>query len=72
MIKFVSNLRQVSGYLRSSGYLRLSPVCSTYQTNRHDSNEILLKVALNTIKPVMEKELVGFVLNMHDMFVDRC
>jgi hypothetical protein len=22
--------------------------------------------------PVVEKELFGFVLNMHDMFVDRC
>ena len=40
MIKFVSDLRQVSGFPR---------VSSTNKTDRHDIAEILLKVALNTI-----------------------
>ena len=40
MIKFVGDLRQVGGPL----------VSSTNKTNRHDITEILLKVALNTIK----------------------
>ena len=41
VIKFVSDLRQVSGFLR---------VSSTNKTDRHNIAEILLKVALNTIK----------------------
>ena len=44
MIKFVSDLRQVGGF--SAG----TPVSSTNKTDRHDIAEILLKVALNTIK----------------------
>jgi hypothetical protein len=42
VIKFVSVLRQVGGFL---GY----SVISTNKTDRHDITEILLKVALNTI-----------------------
>ena len=45
VIKFVSDLRQVSGFLQ---VLQFS---STNKTDRHDMTEILLKVALNTIKP---------------------
>jgi hypothetical protein len=41
VIKFVSNLLQVGGFL---GVLRYSN-----KTDRHDITEILLKVALNTI-----------------------
>jgi hypothetical protein len=41
--KFVSDLRQVGGFLR--GF----PVSSTNKTDRHDITEMLLKVALNTI-----------------------
>ena len=43
VIKFVSDLRQVGGFLR---------VLESYtnNTDRHDITEILLKVALNTIK----------------------
>jgi hypothetical protein len=44
VIKFVSDLRQVVGFSGSSGFLE------TNKTNRHDIAEILLKVALNTIK----------------------
>jgi len=44
VIKFVSGLRQVCGFLR---ILRFP---STNKTDRHDINEILLKVALSTIK----------------------
>ena len=45
VIKFVSELRQVGGFLR---VLRFS---STNKTDRHDITEILLKMAWNTIKP---------------------
>ena len=38
---FVSDLRQVCSFLRFS---------STNKTDRHDITEIVLKVALNTIK----------------------
>jgi len=40
VIKFVSDLRQVGGFLR---------VSSIYKADRHDITEILLKVALNNI-----------------------
>jgi len=42
--KFVSDLRQVGGLLR------VLTVSSTNKTDHHDITEILLKVALNTIK----------------------
>jgi hypothetical protein len=42
VIKFVSDLRQVGGFLR---------VSSTNKTDRHYVTEILLKVALNTTAP---------------------
>ena len=45
MIKFVSDLRVVDGFLK---VLRFPP---RIKTDRHDIAEILLKVALNTIKP---------------------
>jgi hypothetical protein len=41
VIKFVSDLRQVGGFLR------VPPVSSTNKTDRHDITEIFLKVALN-------------------------
>ena len=44
VIKFVSDLRQVGGFLRV-----LSPVSSINKTDHHDITEILLKVALNSI-----------------------
>jgi hypothetical protein len=43
VMKFVSDLRQVSGFLPST------PVSSTNKTDRHDITEIFLKVSLNTI-----------------------
>jgi hypothetical protein len=46
VIKFVSDLQQVGGFL-SPG----PPVSSTNKTDRHDITEKLLKVALNTTKP---------------------
>ena len=45
VIKFVSNLRQVDAFLR---VLQFPPPIIT---DRHNITEILLKVALNTIKP---------------------
>ena len=43
VIKFVSDLRQVCGFLL------ITPVSSTNKTDRHDFTEILLKITLNTI-----------------------
>ena len=45
IVKFVSDLRQVGGFLR------VLQVTSTNKTDRHDITAILLNVALNTIKP---------------------
>ena len=45
VIKFVSDLRQYSGFLQVHCTL-----ISTNKTERHDITELLLKVALNTIK----------------------
>ena len=42
VIKVVSNLREVCGFHRYSGF-------STNKTDRHDITEILLKVVFNTI-----------------------
>jgi hypothetical protein len=46
VIKFVTDLRQIGGFLRIPD----TPVFSTNKTDSHDIAEILLKVALNTIK----------------------
>jgi hypothetical protein len=43
LLKIVTDLRQVSGFLR------VLPVSSTKKTDRHDITEIFLKVAFNTI-----------------------
>jgi len=43
VIKFVSDLRQVVGFSQGT------PVSHTNKTDHHDINEILLKVALDTI-----------------------
>jgi hypothetical protein len=40
------------------------PVSSTNQTDRHDITEILLKVALNTIKPNQNQTLQTIVTNI--------
>jgi hypothetical protein len=56
VIKFVSDLRQVGGFLLST------PGSSTNKTDHHDITEILLKLALNTInqtKPFHWEGLVG-------------
>ena len=47
VIKFVIDLRQVSGFLR---VLRFPP---PIKTDSHDITEILLKVELNTINQIM-------------------
>jgi hypothetical protein len=44
VIKFVSDLRQGQWFTPGT------PVSSTNKTDHHDTTEILLKVALNTIK----------------------
>ena len=55
VIKFVSHFLQVG---------RFSPVSSTDKTDSHDIIEILLKVALNTIKPPTKSNHLIF-LGMH-------
>ena len=51
VIKFVSVLRQVGGFLRHT------LVSSTNKTESHDITGILLKVALNTIIPLIQIKL---------------
>jgi len=53
VIKFVSDLRQVSGFLQ------VLWVSSTNKTDSHDITEILLTVALNTIT-ITSKVVVGW------------
>ena len=50
VIKFVSDLRQVSGFLR---VLRFPPLIK--KTDRHDITEILLKVTLKTITLTLKR-----------------
>jgi hypothetical protein len=45
VIQFVSDFRQVGGFLRVLGF----PPPIKYKIDRHDIADILLKVALNTI-----------------------
>ena len=47
VIKFVSDLRQVGGFLQ------VQTVSSTNKLRRHDIAEIFLKVALNTINQIL-------------------
>jgi hypothetical protein len=48
-----------------------TPVSSTIKTGRHDQTEILLKVALNTISPILSNSdriqqlMTEFVLHLH-------
>jgi hypothetical protein len=51
VIKFVSDLRQVSGFLLVH---RFPP---SMKTNHHNITEILLKVTLNSIKPTKPTNL---------------
>jgi hypothetical protein len=53
VIKFVSDLRQVGGFLLVLGF----PL--PIKTDRHDITEILLKVALNTINQTNKHQLYG-------------
>ena len=50
VIKFVSDLRQVGGFLQ------VLLVSSTNKIDHHDITEILLKVALNTVTLIKEYE----------------
>jgi len=55
-IKFVSDLRQVGGFLR------VIHVSSTNKTDRNNITEIMLKVALNTIKQTNKQTNRRFLL----------
>ena len=56
VINFVSDLRQVGGFLR---VIRFPP---TNKIDHHDITEILSKVALNTIKPTNQSKLHFYFL----------
>ena len=62
MIKFVSNLRQVGGFL-------LTPVSFINKTDCRDITEILLKVTLSTIKPQNEKIYFKIVFFFFDKII---
>jgi hypothetical protein len=67
VIKFVSDLRLSTGRWFSPGI----PVSSTSKTDRHDLNEILLKVALNTI--IKQKRIQDLDFRRHVWsFVFNC
>ena len=57
VIKFVSDLRHVTGRWFSQG----TPVFSTNKTDRHDITEILLKVALNTTNQTINTSPQNYV-----------
>ena len=56
MIKCVSDLRQFGGFLR---VLQFPP---PIKTDRHDITEVLLKMALNTVKKQNKQPFVRFLL----------
>jgi hypothetical protein len=54
---FVSDLQQVCGFLRA-----LNPVSSPNKTDRHDIDEILLKMALSAIKLTIYAFIVAVII----------
>ena len=56
VIKFVSDLRQICGFLST-------PVSFTNETDRHVISEILLKVALNTINLNLGSMSLLYIVN---------
>ena len=56
---FVSDLPQVCGFPRV-----LDPVSSTNKTDRHDIDEILLKMALSTINQTVYAFIVAVIIYM--------
>jgi hypothetical protein len=63
VIRFVSNLRQVGGFLR---VLRFHP---PIKTDRHDVTEILLNVALSTIKPTQPNPKIRFAYMYKSQYI---
>jgi len=61
VIKFVSDLRQVGGFL---WVLRFPP---PIKSDSHDITEIYLKVVFNTIILTLTRILVLFALNRNDL-----
>jgi hypothetical protein len=58
VIKFVSDWRQVCGFLW------ILPISSTNKNDRHDITEILHKVALNTINQTKPQLLIVYLIIM--------
>jgi len=78
VIKFLSNLRQVGGFLRilrfppTGGWFSPGPpVSSTNKTHHHDITEILLKVALSTIKQANKLFKHSFIISIY-VFSGTC
>ena len=63
VIKFVSDLQQVGGFLL------VLPVSSTNKTNCHNIIEIMLKVALNMINKQNKNKLHWFDCNLFVLYV---
>jgi hypothetical protein len=55
VIKFVTDLRQVCGFLL------VTPVSSTNKTDHHNITEILLKVVLNTITLILTHNIFNLL-----------
>jgi len=67
VIKFVNDLRQVGGFLndlRQDGGFLLFTLPSN-KTDSHDIAEILLKVALNTIKQTNKQTNIEYLKSDH-------
>jgi type VI protein secretion system component Hcp len=64
VIKFVSDLEQVGGFL-----LHGTPVSTTNKTDRHDITEILLRVALNTSTPLFVLESASSTFIIESNFI---
>jgi hypothetical protein len=62
----VSDLRQVSGFLR---VLWVNQVSSTNKTDRHDITEIVLKVTLNNINQAKPKRQLVATSSNEKQFV---
>ena len=67
MIKFVSDLRQVGGFL----WVHRTPVSSTNKTDSHHIIEILLKVALNTCTITITHVIVTLCYSLKRLNVDE-
>ena len=58
-----SDVYNIMWYILSDRWFSpATPVSSTNKTDHHDITEILLKVALNTIRPNLDQLIYGFLI----------